>query len=150
MALLKVLSVFVLLLTAAHAAELAFNECTGWKDGRQICCSGVMYRDGTVSTEITTHSKHFLHGCRGGAIAIGSDSNGQATWIAKFEGKTAGSVSDVFTSSLQRTSSVVHVKATSAVATVKVNLTFGWDRGDLKKRFDQVPHAPSHPLLAAQ
>ena len=109
-----------------------------WWDGRHIWIDGTVFRNGKVSAEVKTQSKHFLHGCFGGGIAIGSDAEGLARWVAHLPGKTAGSEGDLFTSSTARRSHMIDVDANAAAATTAVTVTFDYANDSLERRFKQA------------
>ena len=109
-----------------------------WTDGRQVVVDGKMYRNGKLVASVKTHSKHFLHGCRGGGIAIGSDAGGRALWVAHLPGKTAGSEGDPFTSSMAIRAHTIDIEAGAAAATTEVTVIFDYANGSLERRFRQA------------
>jgi hypothetical protein len=119
--------IICILVAFASGHVLTVNDCSQWSDGNQICVRAKLYRDGTLAGEITTQSDNALHGCRGGAMAVGSDETGKALWNVKLQGKTACSLSDTSCSSFQRQEVIAHVDAGGAKQTCRVHLFYNFD-----------------------
>jgi hypothetical protein len=117
---------------------LSVNDCSQWNDESQICVRANLYRDGTLASEITTESDSFLHGCRGGAVAVGSDNAGKALWTAKLQGKAACSLGDKTCASFQRHEMVAHVDTEAAKCTTRIHLFYNFDGNICEKRYDKV------------
>jgi hypothetical protein len=69
---------------------VSIDEHSPWTDDRQIGIKATLFRDGTLASSVTTHSKNMLHGYRGDALVVGRDAAGDAVWTDTLEGKTAG------------------------------------------------------------
>ena len=133
------LSILFCIFVASVAAHvLSVNDCSQWNDGSQICVRGNLYRDGTLACEITTESDSFLHGCRGGAMAVGSDDAGKALWTTKLQGKAACSLGDTSCASFQRHEVVAHVDTEAAKHTCRIHLFYNFDGNICSERSNKV------------
>jgi len=111
----------------ASAEVLNVNHCSGWMDDKQICVRGTLFSDGTFTTEVNTESDNFFHGCRGGAVAVGSDEGDRAVWTAALPGKTACGAGDPFCPSQRRAQVTVHVDAEAAKKTTGIHFFYHFD-----------------------
>jgi len=70
-----------------------------------------------MAASARTHSKHFLRGCFGGAVAVSSDAGGCACWVAHLSGKPARSVSNVvaFSTAIRTHNEKVDVPVTAGL-----------------------------------
>jgi hypothetical protein len=130
--------VVCILVVFASGQVLSINDCSQWSDGNQICVRVNLYRDGTLASEVTTESDNYLHGCRGGAVAVGSDEAGKALWTAKLQGKTACSLGDMSCASFQRQEVVVHVDAEAARHTSDIHLFYNFDGSFCERRSNKA------------
>jgi hypothetical protein len=133
------LTIIICILVAfASGQVLTVNDCSQWSDGNQICVRAKLYRDGTLAGEITTQSDNSLHGCRGGAMAVGSDEAGKALWTAKLQGKTACSLSDPSCASFQRQEVMAHVDVEAAKQTCRIHLFYNFDGSFCERQPNKV------------
>jgi len=142
-----IVAIIICILVAFASGEvLSVNDCSQWNDGNQICVRANLYRDGTLVGEVTTESNSALHGCRGSAVAVGSDEAGNARWTAKLHGKTACSRGDFSCASFQRQEVVVHVDTMAAKHTCRIHLFYNFDGSSCEKKSDKVWNTSSKPF----
>jgi hypothetical protein len=136
---LNMLFTIICIFVASVAAHvLSVNDCSQWNDGSQICVRANLYRDGTLASEITTESDSFLHGCRGGAMVVGSDDAGKALWTTKLQGKAACSLGDTSCASFQRHEIVAHVDTEAAKHTSRIHLFYNFDGNICEERSNKA------------
>ncbi|KAG8993907.1 hypothetical protein FRB94_013075 [Tulasnella sp. JGI-2019a] len=116
------------------SGQIRLEGCSGWNSGRQICVQGTLYLDGTVAAEVTTVSHSLLHGCKGGAIAVGVDAAGNALWSALLEGKTACGKGDIFCRNRATKAVVTRVDAELTPKTVRVDFYYEFNVNTLHGR----------------
>lgn len=60
-----------------------FEKNSGWDgNGKRIQVKGTLYNNGTLVASVTLESQNFNEGCKGGCIAVGRDSKGNAVFVA--------------------------------------------------------------------
>jgi hypothetical protein len=105
---------------------ISIDDQSIWTDDRQIGVKATLFRDGTLASTVTTHSKNFLHGCRGDVLLIGRDDAGGTVWTITLEGKTAGGVGDPFWSSFQMHGMMNNVGAEEARRTRRMHVFYNF------------------------
>jgi hypothetical protein len=123
---------------ATVSGQITITDCSNWREGRQICVQATVSRDGSITSEVTTQSKNLALGCRGGAVAVGSDEAGNALWTAALKGKPSCSASDPFCPNFEKHNEVVQVNAKAAQSTSRIHLFYDFDEGDLHDRLREV------------
>jgi hypothetical protein len=141
------LIIISILVAFVSGQVLSVNDCSQWSDENQICVRANLYRDGTFASEVTTESDSFLHGCRGGVVAVGSDDAGKALWTAKLQGKTACGLGDMSCASFQRHEVMAHVDAEAAKHTSRIHLFYNFDGNICEKRSNKAWDASLKPFL---
>ena len=124
--------------TRTVSGQIAINECSSWRDGRQMCVQASISQDGVITSEVTTQSKNLASGCTGGAVAVGSDEAGNALWTTELQGKASCSASDRFCPSFQKHSDMVQVNVKAAQHTTRIHLFYAFDEESLHERLREV------------
>jgi hypothetical protein len=110
-----------------------------WANGRQMSVKATLFRNGTLVSEVTTHSKNLLYGCRGYVLIVGSDEAGRRIWHTELRGKTAGSVGDPFCSSLQKVAIITtNIDTQMACRTCRMDVYYTFDELPFPERFHHV------------
>jgi len=128
----------VLLSLLCMAGALHINECSPWKDGREICIDAWLYQDGTIAAQITNKSTQYFWGCKGGVVLIGSDESGYALWQVRLDGRTAGGFFDPFCQSFQRLATTATVNGDAARKTTSVRVLYDFTELSLRRRYPEV------------
>lgn len=99
---------------------------------------GTLFSDGRFDAEVHMKSNSVFHGCRGGAVAVGSDQAGKSIWTAKLPGRTAGGLSDPFCPSECKSLVTVHVDAEAAKKTAAIRIFYHFDEISFKVKAEMV------------
>jgi len=140
--------IIICILVAFMSGQVfSVNDCSQWSDENQICVRANLYCDSTLASEVTTESDSFLHGCRGGVVAVGSDDAGKALWTTKLQGKAACGLNDGSCVSFQRHEVMAHVDTEAAKHTSRIHLFYNFDGNICERRSNKAWDTSLGPFL---